>query len=298
MDKYLEMRVFVAVVDAGSFVQAGVALGLSKQAVSRQVSELERRLGVRLLLRTTRRLSLTDEGQIFHARCAGVLAEIEDAEAEVTSRAGEATGVLRINVPLSFGLLHLAPLWPGFMRAHPGLSLDVALADRIVDLVDEGFDLAVRIASLPSSSLISRKLSSTRVICCASPGYLKRRQAPVHPSELVDHDVLAYGLLATGETWEFWGPEGRVATRVDPRLRSNTGDTCRAAALQDEGIIIQPSFMISDDLKAGRLVEVMPSYRSVELGIYAVYPSRKLLPLKVRLMVDYLAAALADKAWD
>jgi DNA-binding transcriptional LysR family regulator len=297
VDKFLEMRAFAAVVEAGSFVHGASSLGLSKQAASRLISELETRLGVRLLLRTTRRLSLTDEGQIFYARCAEVLAEIEGAEAEVTSRAHEATGVLRINAPLSFGMLHLADLWPVFMREHPKLSLDVALSDRVVDLVEEGFDLAVRIASLPGSSLVSRRLSSTRVICCASPGYLKRKKAPKHPSELAEHDVLAYSLLATGDQWEFWGDEGRVTVKVHPRLRSTSGDTCRAAALQDHGIIVQPSFMVGEDLKAGRLVEVLPNFRCIELGIYAVYPARKLLPPKVRLMVDFLASALTDRAW-
>jgi DNA-binding transcriptional LysR family regulator len=156
------------VADAGSFVNAADALDLSKQAVSRYVGELESRLGVRLLRRTTRTLSLTDEGQVFYARCCELLANIDDAEAEITSRTGEASGLLKVNVPLSFGLLHLAPLWPRFMKLHPKVTLDVTLVDRVVDLVEEGFDLAVRIARLPSSSLIGRKLTSTRAILCAS----------------------------------------------------------------------------------------------------------------------------------
>jgi len=297
MDKYQEMRVFAAVVDAASFVNAAEALGFSKQAVSRYVADLESRLGVRLLRRTTRRLSLTDEGQVFYARCSELLANIDDAEAEITSRTGEASGPLKVNVPLSFGLLHLAPLWPQFMGLHPKVTLDVTLVDRVVDLVEEGFDLAVRIARLPSSSLISRKLTSTRVILCASPQYLRQRGTPSHPSELAHHDVMSYSLLSTGESWDFTGPDGPVSVKVTPRMRTNSGDTCRAAALQHQGIILQPSFMVGADLVAGTLVEVLPAYRSLELDVYAVYPSRKFLAPKVRLLIDFLVEAFRAKAW-
>ena len=178
MDRFQEMRVFAAVVDAGSFVGASDALGMSKAAVSRYVADLETRLGVRLLHRTTRKLSLTGEGRVFHARCKALLAEVDEAEAEVTSRSGQATGLLKINVPVTFGILHLAPLWGEFMARHPKVTLDVTLADRIVDLVEEGYDLAVRIARLPSSTLVSRKLTSTRTILCASPRYLREHGTP------------------------------------------------------------------------------------------------------------------------
>jgi DNA-binding transcriptional LysR family regulator len=297
MDKYQEMRIYAAVVDAGSFVNAAQALGLSKQAVSRYVGDLESRLGVRLLRRTTRKLSLTDEGEVFYARCCELLVNIDDAEAEITSRTGEASGLLKVNVPLSFGLLHLAPLWPQFMQLHPKVTLDVTLADRVADLVEEGFDLAVRIARLPSSSLISRKLTSTRVILCASPQYLQQRGTPSHPSELAHHDVMSYSLLSTGENWEFTGPDGPVSVKVTPRMRTNSGDTCSAAALQHQGIILQPSFMVGASLVAGTLVEVLPAYRSLELDVYAVYPSRKFLAPKVRLLIDFLVEAFRVKAW-
>lgn len=297
MDRLQQMRVFTAVVDAGSFVAAADATGMSRPAVSRHVAELEARLGVRLLHRTTRRLSLTDEGEIFHARCRELLAEVEEAEAEITSRAGQASGLLKVNVPVSFGVLHLAPLWPRFMSANPAVTLDVALSDRIVDLVDEGFDLAVRIARLPSSSLISRRLTSTRMILCASRAYLREHGVPDHPSQLVDHTVLAYSLLAMGENWEFDGPDGHVSVKVSPRMRTNSGDTCRAAALQHAGIVLQPSFLVGEDLRSGALVEVLPGYRSAELGVYAVYPSRKHVSPKVRLLIDFLARAFRARPW-
>jgi DNA-binding transcriptional LysR family regulator len=297
MDRFEEMRVFGAVVDAGSFVGASEALEMSKAAVSRYVAELEARLGVRLLHRTTRKLSLTPEGEVFHARCRELLGGVEEAEAEITSQSSEASGLLRINVPFSFGLLHLAPLWVEFMAQHPKVTLDVTLADRLVDLVEEGFDLAVRIARLPNSSLVSRQLASTRMVLCASQAYLRARGQPQHPSELAEHDVLAYSLLAMGDQWEFTGPDGVVSVKVTPRMRTNSGDTCLVAALRHRGIVLQPSFMVGPDLVAGTLVEVMPAWRSIELGVYAVYPSRKFVSPKVRLMIDFLVNAFSTPAW-
>jgi DNA-binding transcriptional LysR family regulator len=297
MDRFLEMRVFAAVVDAGSFVNAAEALDLSKAAVSRIVADLEARLGVRLMHRTTRRQSLTAEGEVFHARSRELLAAVDEAEAEVTERSGRAVGMLKVSAPVSFGVLHLGSLWADFMAQHPDVELEVNLSDRIVDVVEEGIDVAVRIARLRDSSLVSRQLSSTRLVLCASKRYLRKRGTPQHPEELVQHDVLAYTLLAMGDTWEFSGPEGPVSVRVKPRLRTNSGDTCRAVALRHKGIILQPTFMVQEDLLSGALVEVLPLYRSVELGIYAVYPTRRHLLPKVRLLIDYLAVALAKQSW-
>lgn len=303
MDRFEQMRVFAAVVDAGSFVGASGALDMSKAAVSRHVAELESRLKVRLLHRTTRKLSLTPEGEVFHVRCRELLGGVDEAEAEITSHSGEASGLLRINVPFSFGLLHLAPLWVEFMAQHPRVTLDVTLADRVVDLVEEGFDMAVRIARLPNSSLVSRRLTSTRLVLCASPGYLAARGHPSHPADLAQHDVLAYSLFSMGEQWEFTradaaaaGP-ATVSVKVTPRMRTNSGDTCRVAALRHQGIVLQPTFLVGPDLLAGRLVEVMPAWRSVEMGVYAVYPSRKFVAPKVRLMIDFLVNAFLMRAW-
>lgn len=297
MDKFGEMRTFAAVVDAGSFVQAADALDISKAAVSRHVADLEQRLGVRLLQRTTRKLSLTEEGRAFYGRCKSLLGELEDAEAEITSKSVQASGLVKINVPVSFGILHLAPLWPAFMAKHPKVSLDVTTSDRMVDLVEEGYDMAVRIARLPSSSLVSRKLASTRLILCASPTYLKKHAKPQHPADLADHAVLSYTLLVMGEQWEFDGPEGSVTVAVNPVLRTNSGDTCRAAALAHQGVILQPSFIVGEDLRKGTLVELMPHYRSLEFGIYAIYPSRRHVAPKVRTLIDYLASAMQGASW-
>lgn len=297
MDRFQEMRAFAAVVDAGSFVRAAEALKLSKTAVSRLVGDLEARLGTRLLHRTTRRLSLTPGGEVFHERCRQLLDGVEEAEAELSAQAGEVSGQLRVNVPVSFGLLHLAPLWPAFMALHPKVGLEVTLADRLVDLVDEGYDLAVRIARLQASSFVSRELTSTRMILCASPEYLRRHGEPGHPAELARHAVIAYTLLSMGEQWEFNGPQGPVVVKVKPHMRTNSGDTCAAAAVQHQGIVLQPAFLVGPHLAAGELVEVLPQYRSIELGVYAVYPSRKHLPPKVRALIDFLVERLRERAW-
>ena len=298
MDKFEEMRAFVAVVEAGSFVGAAEALQVSKTAVSRLVGDLEQRLGARLMQRTTRRLSLTEEGERFHERCRELLDGIAQAEAELTERTGRAIGPLRLNVPVSFGLLHLAPLWPGFMARHPQVLLEVTLSDRLVDLVDEGIDLAVRIARLPSSSLISRQLTTTRMVLCASPEYLRREGEPAHPADLAQHSVMAYSWWSGGDEWRFEDAQGKphsVVTR--PRLRANSGDTCRAAALADQGVIYQPQFLVGEDLRAGRLVPVLPALHGPAIGIHVVYPSRKHLAGKVRAMVDFLGAAFQTPAW-
>jgi len=292
-----QINSFLAVVRAGSFVGAADAAGLSRAAVSRHVAELESQLGVRLLHRTTRRLSLTDDGQRFHAGAAELVEALQDLEAETASSGGEATGRLRINAPVTFGNLHLAPLWPRFTAANPKVSLDITLNDRVVDLVDEGYDLAIRITNLASSQLVSRSLATTRIVLCASPGYLASHGTPTHPRELVDHQVLAYSYWTSGDEWRFRGPQGETTVRVQPFIRTNSGDTCRIAALDDRGIILQPDFLVGTDLRDGTLVELMPEFRSIELGIHAVYASRKHLPMKTRRLVDFLVAAFESPAW-
>ena len=295
MDKFLEMQTFAAVVDSGSFVKAADALTMSKAAVSRYVGDLESRLGVRLLHRTTRRLSLTEEGRVFFARCKELLSEIGAAEAEITSGLAEASGLVRVNAPVTFGIRHLAPLWGEFRSRHPRVTFDVTLSDRIVDLVDEGYDMAVRIATLPDSTLIGKRLSTTRMVLCASPRYLELHGTPAQPQDLAQHAVFAYRYWSTKDEWHFDGPHGRVKVRTQPCMHTNSGDTCRAAALADQCVIMQPSFLVGDDVAAGRLVELMPEFRAMELGIYAVYPTRKHVSPKVRLLIDFLVESFRDR---
>lgn len=294
MDRLLEMQTFCAVVEAGSFVSASESLGMSKAAVSRYVSELEARLGVRLLQRTTRRLSLTGEGEVFYVRCRELLAGVEEAEAEITSRSDVARGTLRVNVPVSFGISHLAPLWGDFHARHPDVELSVDLSDRIVDIVEEGFDLAIRIATLQSSTLVSRRITNTRLMACASPDYVAKYGVPSHPTELAGHQVIGYSNFTTGNDWPFEGPEGSVSVRVRPWMYANNGETCCGAAVAGQGVVLQPGFLVHKHLEAGRLVELMPEYRSTELGVYAVYPTRKFVTPKVRALVDYLIAAFPE----
>lgn len=294
MDQFKEIEAFVTVAQLGSFVKAADKLGLSKAMVSRQVSELEARLGVRLMQRTTRRLSLSEAGSEYLQRCVPILAELEEANAAVSATAVQAQGLLKVTAPLTFGIRHLAPLWGEFLRVHPRVALEVNLNDRVVDLIEEGYDLAVRIGQLGPSSLIARRIASARLLLCASPRYLQRA-APIRAlADLAQHDVISYSYLATGEQWRFSGPGGAHSITVHPRLRSNSGDTCRAAALADQGLIFQPDFLVGDDLRAGRLVPVLPQYEGPTLDISVVYPSRHHLSHKVRAMVEFLAAAFAQ----
>lgn len=295
---YLQaMKTFVAVVDAGSFVGAMDAAGLSKPAVSRQVAELEAHLGTRLLQRTTRRLSLTSEGRDYYQRCKDILAAVQEAEAVASGSAAEAQGPLRISAPQTFGALHLATLWGRFAAENPQVTLDIVLSDRVVDLVEEGYDLGVRIARLADSSLVSRRLATTRMVLCASPEYLAQHGTPSHPRDLAGHGVVSFTYWASGDVWRFDGPKGEVTVRTRSRIHANNGDTCRAAALAHQGIILQPDFLVYEDLRAGTLVELMPKFKAIELGIFAIYPTRKQLPLKVRRLVDFLVEALRTPPW-
>lgn len=297
MDKFREMQAFAAVADQGSFVAAAGALGTSKAAVSRLVADLEARLGVRLMQRTTRRLTLTTEGHLFLERCRDALAQIEDAENELQLATTLPRGLLRVNVPVTFGNLHLAPLWGEFLALYPQVELDIALADRVVDLVEEGYDLAVRIGRLASSTLISRQVSSDRSVLCAAPAYLERHGWPRELADLERHHTIGYTYLSTGDRWMFTGPEGEVGVRVRPRLKASSGDTCRAAALAGQGIIQQPTFLIGEDLRAGRLLPILPQWQGQEFGIHLVYPSRRFLPPKMRALLGFLAERLGTARW-
>ncbi len=235
---------------------------------------------------------------MFLARCREILSSIEASEAEISTRSDTASGLLKMSVPVSFGIQHLAPLWSEFLDAHPRVSLDIQLADRVIDLVEEGFDLAIRIARLPDSSLVSRKLTSTRLVLCAAPGYLRQHGTPQHPADLARHQVIGYSLFAMGEQWAFSGPDGPVSVKVKPRMWTNNGDSCVASAIGGTGIVLQPTFLVASELASGRLVEILPQFRSVELGIYVVYPSRKFVLPKVRTLLEFLTSRFAEVEWN
>jgi len=301
MDQLRQIEAFVAVVQSGSYVKAAERLDGSKAVVSRLVLELEARLGTRLLNRTTRRLSLTESGTVYYERCRQILDDLDEANAEASATTAHPAGRLRINAPLTFGNLHLAPLWGEFLKLYPQVELDITLSDRVVDLVEEGFDLAVRISQagrLASTSLVARRLAGDRMLLCASPGYLRQAPPLRHPGELAQHRVMAYAWWSGGDVWRLTGPDGaEISAAVQPCLRTNSGDTCRAAALADQGVIYQPAFLVGTDVQAGRLVELLPGWHGTALDIHALYPSRTHLSGKVRAMVDFLAGAFQQPGW-
>jgi DNA-binding transcriptional LysR family regulator len=292
MDIVAGMRVFVAVVEAGGFSAAAARLGMSRAMVSKHVARLEDHLGARLLNRTTRRLSLTESGTAFHERSAQILADIAEAEQIAGGATVQPRGVLRITLPLSFGLHRLGPVVADYAREYPQVKLDLSLSDRRVDLVDEGFDLAIRIGRLPESGLIARRLGSERSIIVASPAYLERHGVPESPADLARHVCLGYSLVRGGEDWRLQGPNGVVSVRCAGPIKADNGDILRQAAVQGAGMILQPRFIVEDEVRAGRLVRVLADHASEELGIYAVYPSRRHLSAKVRSFIDFLAQHL------
>lgn len=287
-NKFLEMTIFVAIVDEGSLVAAADKLKLSKQAVSRYLSALEERLRVRLLQRTTRTISLTYEGQNFYLQSKSIIDSVAEAEAIIHAEQIDPAGILRINVPVSFGILTLSSLWQKFRDKYPKIELDITLSDRFVNLHEEGYDLAVRIGNLENSSLIARKLTSTRIIAAASPSYLNKYGLPTHPNQLQNHDIILYSHWAKNELWEFWQDKIMYPVQLRAKVYCNNGDSCRMMMLQGGGISLQPDFIIGEDLKAGRLIEVLPTYKIQDYNIYIVYPSRKLLPLRTQCLIDFL----------
>jgi DNA-binding transcriptional LysR family regulator len=300
MDRLRAFEVFVTVVSRGSFTRAADALETSPANVTRYVNELEAHLGTRLLNRTSRRLSLTEGGETFYARCKSILDDVAETEGLVSSASVEPRGRLRINAPVSFGILHLAPLWPEFMRKYPEVELDVALIDRVVDIVDEGYDLAIRISRAGSTSHAARKLATSRNILCASPDYLARCGYPAAPADLIEHRCIGYSYAATGDEWQLIDTERKAhAVKVNCHMHTNNGDTARAAALAGQGVIWQPTFLIGNDLHAGKLVQVLPEYRLPDIDVLALYPSRRHLSAKIRAMIDFLADAFGGvPPWD
>ncbi len=293
------MAVFARVVEENGFTQAALRLGMSKSAVSKSVSQLEDRVGARLLQRTTRRISLTDVGAAFYERCARILAEAEEAELAVSRLQTAPRGTLRISAPMSFGRSHLAPAVAEFLCQYSELRIDMQLSDRVVDLVDEGYDLAVRIARLTDSSLIARRLCPAPRVTCAAPSYLARHGTPRHPSELSNHNCLLYSYLSTGDTWHFPDRDGSdIAVAVTGSFRANNGDVLLEGAIAGVGVASAPAFMAAPALADGRLVEILPDYRDFSAAVHAVYPHNRHLSVKVRAFIDFLADRFASPAWD
>lgn len=303
METGAAMRLFAAVVDAGSFSEAGRRLGLAPSSVSRGVSSLEDKLGVRLLDRTTRRLALTEAGRLYHESASRVLADMEAANQAVSRFEAAPRGTLRLNTGVVFGRLHIAPALPEFLRRYPEITVDLTLTDNYVDLVEEGADLAIRIGELRDSALIARKLAPNRRIICASPAYFEAHGRPEKPTDLCRHNCLAYKYQAGGKlTWRLRAPDGEDhALAVEGNLYVNNADALHACALEGLGIVILPSWVVGPDIQAGKLCNAFPGWQvtptAMDTAIYAVYPHNRHLSPRVRAFIDYLVEVIGPRPY-
>jgi len=289
-----DQQIFVAVVEAASFTAAARLLGISVTATSRRVQALERRLGTRLLNRTTRRLSLTEAGEVYYEQVRRILRELRDTEAQLAGLAEEPLGQLRVTAPMSFGVRRLAPLVAGFARSHPRLQVQLLLDDQVVDVVGQGLDLALRIGYPRDSSLVARPLAVIPRHICAAPRYLEDQGIPRRPSDLNRHACLHYSNLSVREEWTLMGPQGPESVAVQGSFCSNNGDVLCEAAIQGLGIAMLPDFIVQRALADGRLQRILADYEPPAFTLLALYPSRDLLPTKTRLFLEMLSAALAS----
>ncbi len=289
MDHLQSMRVFVRVADLGSFARAASAMDISNAVATRHVADLEGRLGTRLLNRTTRSLSLTESGQVYLERARQILEELEDVEQMVVARNHEPVGTLRIVAPVVFGLHNLAPVLKTYGQQYPKVVPDLALVDRQVDLVEEGFDVGIVIAQqMRSASIVTRRLTTSCMTVCATPGYLEKHGVPTHPEQLMEHQCLSLPSEYWGDERVFTGRDGEVRVRPSNIAIANNTEMLRQFALLDMGIAILPSYLIGNDTARGKLVSLLRDYRLPQVEINVVYPSRRHLPAKVRTFIDHL----------
>jgi len=293
------MRVFTSVADAGSFTKAAERLNLSRAMATRYVAQLEAHLGVRLLNRTTRRLSLTQAGNELQQRASQVLILVQEAERAAAQEASEPRGTLRINTSVIFGHHHLGEAIRSFLHRYPKMTVDVTLNDRVVDLLEEGYDLAVRIARKVDPGLVARPIARARTVVCASPAYLQQRGTPRTPADLVGHNCLTYTYTGLPNEWHFRrnGREQRVA--VSGNLHANNGDILCDVAARGLGVILQPTFLVYQALRSGELMRILKTWQTDELNVYAVYPNRQFLAPKVRSFIDFLLEYFGPRPyWD
>jgi DNA-binding transcriptional LysR family regulator len=298
MSKLKQIESFVAVAGKGSLTAAAAAEGIAPAVVGRRIDALEERLGVKLLLRTTRRITLTHEGSAFLEDCQRLLADLANAEASVSAGGVKASGYLRITAPAGFGRRHVAPLVPGFVAQHPDVNVSLNLSDRLVDIVNEGYDCAVRVGDLPESSLVSVRLADNRRLCVATPAYLARAGTPQHPNDLARHDCLTLSTDA-GQTrgWAFTLNGSVTHLRLTGRLDCNDGQVLHDWCLAGLGLAWRSTWEVESQVASGQLVSVLDDYAAPPNGIYAVFAQRKHLPLRVRLWVDHLKQTYGDAAY-
>lgn len=299
MDKLQAMQLFVRVVDSGSFTAAADQMDISRALASKLIQTLEDSLGVRLLNRTTRRLSLTEPGQNYYQRISELLAALAEAEAEAAELQVEPRGKLRVTAPMSFAIGHLAPAIAEFQKRYPRVEVDLELNDRQVDLVQEGFDMAIRISRLADSSLVARRIAPARMALAASPTYLEARGMPQQPDDLAAHTCLIYTLVPRPHEWTLVRADDTVQVKVNGVLAVNNGDFLLNAAMAGLGIVLTPTFIGGDALRDGRLVRVLPEWEAPATAIHAVYPQTRALPAKTRLLIDFLVERYAKTPyWD
>jgi DNA-binding transcriptional LysR family regulator len=291
MDRLSAIQVFSQVVESGSFAKAAERLGLSTSATSRHVADLEAHLQTRLLNRTTRRVSLTESGRAFYERAVQLLADLEEAEQEAARAAIVPRGTIRMTTSVNFGVRHLAPAIAEFLAGHAEVRFDVSLSDRVIDLIEEGFDLAVRVGTTGSENVVARKLGETRLVPCAAPQYLAVHPAPQTPEDLAAHNCFTYEYVTPRNVWRFRDASGAErAVRIAGTLHSNNGDLLAEVAARGGGVVFEPAFIVGPDVRAGRLVPLLQDFIPPPVPIYAVYPSRKHLSAKVRTFVEFLVA--------
>jgi DNA-binding transcriptional LysR family regulator len=298
MDRLEAMRTFLRVAEVGSFSAVAQQLGVARSVVTRQVAALEAHLGAKILARSTRRLSLTSAGTAYLEKCRVILNLVEAAETDVAAERAVARGKLRIGLPLIFGLKRLAPLLLDFAELHPGVNLDMDYTDRRVDLVEEGFDLCIRVTRRLGEGDVVRRLGEVRIRTVASPAYLARHGRPAHPSELAGHECLGYTGDPNPGTWPYTIDGRTENVYVQYRMSTNNGDVLAEAAVRGHGITLQPDFIADPWLADGRLVEILEDYAPAPLGVYALLPGTRHLPYRVRVLIDYLAVRLAGDGGD
>ena len=300
MDKFTALKAYVTVVEEGGFAAAARRLGQSRSAVNRIVINLENALEAQLLNRTTRSVAPTASGQAFFERAKSILDQLEEAERSLGRSQGEPIGDIRINAPMSFGTMHLAPAIADFMALHPEIRIQLELNDRFVDVVQEGYDVTIRIAEpQEDTTLVDHRITKIRRALCAAPEHLAQHGIPAHPSDLRHRPCLHYGNLPTGKTWRLTGPDGAQSVQVNGILCSNNGEVLRAAAIKGLGIALLPTFIIGEELQAGRLVTVMNDYAPSDLTLCVIYPPSRHLSAKVRLLTDFLTERFGDLPyWD
>lgn len=297
MDRLLSMALFVAAIDEGSLVAAGRKHGLSASMAGKHVTALEASLKVRLIHRSTRKLNLTDAGKTYYLRCKQLLDDLEDANHEVSDAQGTTRGTLRIAAPVTFGELHLSGLLSRYLAENPGLTVDVSLDDRHVDLVDAGFDLAIRIGRLANDDLAARPLATCRLVLCASPEYLSQCGPLKHPSDLAAHPRLVFSQAISEPKWTLRNAAGDSFYVDGPvRMSSNNMQTLLAAARSSLGLVFGPTFVLGPCLQSGALVEVLPAFPAASLNIHAVYPGTRYVPAKVRHFIDYLVRSFSGNS--